>query len=327
MTTYILVDSSNLFHRLKHGSMAPDSSSQIGLAMHLVFTSVRKLWRDFNADHVVFGLEGKSWRRDFYKPYKAHRREANSKKTEEEREEDRAFFQAIDDFSTFLKEKTNCTVIHHPKAECDDLLARFVQLHPGDSHIICSSDSDFLQLLAPNIKVYNGITGLLYSVEGIIDKDGNPAKGSKGQLLQTPDPEWLLFEKIVRGDPGDNVMSAYPGVRATKMRAAFENRHAQGYAWNNFMLSCWVDHLGEEHRVRDLYERNQTLIDLTAQPEEYIQQFDQSILASVNRKPLSQVGLNLMRFASRWNLVKIEQNVADYSSCFSSRYQGVLLSQ
>ena len=27
------------------------------------------------------------------------------------------------------------------------------------------------------------------------------------------DPEWLLFEKCMRGDTSDNVFSAYPGVR------------------------------------------------------------------------------------------------------------------
>ena len=325
MTSYILVDSANLFHRLKHGSsMAPDSSSQIGLAMHLVFTSVRKLWRDFEVDHVVFGLEGKSWRRDFYKPYKAHRREANALKSESELEEDRAFFQAIDDFSAFLRDKTNCTVLQHPRAEGDDMIARFIQLHPQDSHVVVSSDSDFLQLLAPNVKIYNGITGMLYSLEGVIDKDGKPAR-SKGQLMATPDPEWLLFEKIIRGDPGDNVMSAFPGVRKTRMIAAFENRREQGYAWNNLMLSTWADHLGEEHRVRDVYERNQILIDLTAQPEDLVQGFDESIIACVNQSPRPQVGINLMKFAARWGLVKIEKNVGDYSPCFSSQYRGPLL--
>jgi hypothetical protein len=325
MTTYILVDSANLFHRLKHGSgMAPDSSSQIGLAMHLVFTSVRKLWRDFGADHVVFGLEGKSWRRDFYKPYKAHRREANAKKSESELAEDQAFFQAIDDFSEFLTLKTNCTVLRHPRAEGDDMIARFLQLHPQDSHVVVSSDSDFLQLLAPNVQIYNGITGMLYSLNGVIDKDGKPAR-SKGQLMATPDPEWLLFEKIIRGDPGDNVMSAFPGVRKTRMIDAYNNRHAQGYAWNNLMLSTWTDHLGEEHRVRDVYERNQILIDLTAQPLELIEAFDESIRDGVNRAARTQVGINLIKFASRWGLVKIEQNVSDYSPCFSSQYRGPLL--
>ena len=52
-----------------------------------------------------------------------------------------------------------------------------------------------------------------------------------------------------------------------KLLEAFEDRSNQGFVWNNIMLSRWVDHEGKEHRVKEDYERNKELIDLTRQPD------------------------------------------------------------
>ena len=99
-------------------------------------------------------------------------------------------------------------------------------------------------------------------------------KKTKQNKLLEGSPEYLLFKKIIRGDAGDNVFTAYPGVREKGSKnkigimEAFEDREKQGFNWNSFMLSRWVDHDGVEHRVRDCYERNKTLIDLKAQPQD-----------------------------------------------------------
>jgi hypothetical protein len=119
-------------------------------------------------------------------------------------------------------------------------------------------------------------------------------------------------------------MSAFPGVRKKRLLEAFENRELKGYAWNNLMLSSWTDHEGKDVQVRDAYLRNQTLIDLSAQPPEIIEKFDQAILASLNLPARSQVGVALMKFCANWGLVKIEKSAQDYSVCFRSGYQGHL---
>jgi hypothetical protein len=72
----------------------------------------------------------------------------------------------------------------------------------------------------------------------------------------------------MRGDPTDNVFSAYPKVRKNKLQEAFEDRSNKGFAWNNMMLQRWVDHNGAEHRVLEDYERNRHIIDLAAQPQD-----------------------------------------------------------
>ena len=120
-------------------------------------------------------------------------------------------------------------------------------------------------------------------------------------------------------------MSAYPGVRKTKLREAYEDREKQGFAWNNLMLSRWTDHNDKEITVRDAYIRNRALIDLSAQPEQFQQQFDAAIVEAVNRPARSQIGFHFLRFAAQWELKRIESRAAEYTTCFSSAYEGHLL--
>jgi len=323
--TYIIIDTQNLFMRVRHGIRAPDTEQQLALALHIIFASIKKVWNQFDATHTVFCLEGRSWRKDIYTPYKANRKAAAVKRTPREVEEDTVFFEVMDEFIQFISGYTNCTVLRNQEAEADDMVARWISLHPNDTHVVISSDGDFQQLIASNVLIYNGISALLYTSDGIYDKDGKIAKNKQGNELPIPDPEWLLFEKCMRGDDGDNVMSAWPGVRTKKLQEAYADRHNRGFAWNNLMLSKWTDHEGVEHRVRDDFERNRLLIDLKLQPADLIDKFDQTIHNSIITTHRKQVGLALMKFCNRHGLVKIEKSSAEYSSCFSSPYTGSLL--
>lgn len=325
MNTYILIDTQNLFMRVRHGTRAPDTDLQFGMALHIIFNSIKKVWNQFNGTHTVFCLEGRSWRKNIYPPYKANRKVAASNRTQREVEEDTAFFEVMDHFIKFITEQTNCTVLRHPEGEADDMIARWIALHPDDQHVIISSDSDFQQLISQKVKIYNGIAGLLYTHEGIFDKDGKIAKNKHGNDLPVPDPEWLLFEKCMRGDDGDNVMSAFPGVRTKKLQEAFADREAKGFAWNNLMLSKWTDHDGIEHRVKDDFERNRLLIDLTQHPADLLEKFDQCIKSSIVVEPRRQIGLSLMRFCNVHGLVRIEKSSGEFSQCLSSTYKSLLL--
>jgi hypothetical protein len=122
-------------------------------------------------------------------------------------------------------------------------------------------------------------------------------------------------------------MSAYPGVRTKRLQEAYADRENKGYAWNNLMLSKWLDHNNVEHRVRDDYERNVMLIDLAQQPADLIDKFDLAIVTETCTDNKKQVGLALMRFCNQNGLVKIEKSTQEYSPCFSSAYTGPLTQQ
>ena len=329
---YLLIDTANMFFRARHVAFrASDPWEKVGYALHITLASINKVAKQFDADHVIFALEGRSWRKDFYKPYKANRAVARAALTESEQEEDKMFWETYDLFTKYLAEQTNCSVIRHERAEADDIIARWIALHPQDSHTIVSSDTDFVQLLASNVQQYNGITDELITLEGIFDAKGKPVTDKKTKQPKTiPDPAWLLFEKCMRGDTSDNVFSAYPGVRekGTKnkvgLREAFADRDKRGYNWNNMMLQRWSDHNGEEHRVLDDYERNCTLIDLNAQPAEVKQTVDACIREQLSHKDVGMVGAHFMKFCGKYELTKLSEQADTISRWLNETYKGVL---
>jgi 5'-3' exonuclease len=331
--TYIIVDTANTFFRARH-VIRGDADIKLGMALHITFNSIKKAWQDFEGKHVVFCLEGRSWRKDFYTPYKANRAETRAAMTAKEAEEDAIFWETFDKFKDFIIEKTNCTVLHHPQLEADDLIAGFIQHHPNDNHVIISTDSDFHQLIDTNVKQYNGVSETLTTHEGIFDKKGKLVLNKKTKEPEQVNPEWILFEKCMRGDTSDNVFSAFPGVRTkgsknkVGLTEAFQDRNSKGYAWNNLMLQRWVDHNGIEHRVIDDYERNKTLIDLKNQPDNIKKIIDETIISNTTQsKNISQVGIRLLKFCQLYDMQKIMDNIQMYAEPFQAKYATKILSQ
>ena len=319
--TYILVDTANTFFRARH-VIKGDADIKLGMAFHITLNSIKKAWEDFGGSHVVFCREGRSWRKDYYEPYKRNRSDARAALTVKEQEEDQLFWESFDKFKEFIIEKTNCTVLQHGELEADDLIAGWIQSHPEAKHVIISTDSDFVQLIAPNVSQYNGVQEHHITHEGIFDKKGKLVIDNKTKEPKAiPDPKWLLFEKCIRGDSSDNVFSAYPKVRVNKLQEAFKDREAQGFAWNNLMLQRWVDHNGVEHRVKDDYERNRQLIDLSAQPGDIKDKIFGTIKDNIDKeKNVSQVGIRLLKFCQLYDLKKISDQAQQYAEPLNARY-------
>lgn len=341
---YVLIDTANMFFRARHSAhRASDTWTKLGFALQVTMMSVNKVVRKFQADHVVFALEGRSWRKDAYKPYKANRAEARAALTEIEAEEDKLFWETYDNLTKYLSTKTNCSVVRCATAEADDVIARWIALHPQDEHTIISSDSDFVQLVAPNVRLYNGINDHLFSVDGVTDDKGRKlsftvesnskikvGKAAPDFVAPQDYHRWALFLKCMRGDPGDNVFSAYPGVRlkgsknAVGLTEAFEDRSKRGYNWNNLMLQRWTDHENQEHRVVDDYERNQQLIDLTAQPQAIKDTVDTAIREQVSHRDVGQVGMHFLKFCGKYELVKLSEQAETVSRWMNETYKGIL---
>jgi 5'-3' exonuclease len=329
---YALIDTANTFFRARHvASRNSDPEEKAAFALHLTLSSINQAVRNHGIDHVVVMLEGRSFRKDIYEPYKKNRIVDSLSQTQEEVDENAMFWSTYESLITFLKDKTNVSVLRHENAEADDLIARFIHLHPTDKHVIVSTDSDYVQLISESVSQYNGVEGHLITLNGYFKDNGKPVldKEKKPRLLEDT-PEYLLFKKVIRGDAGDNVFTAYPRApeKGSKnrvgIREAFEDRNNQGFKWNNFMLQKWIDHNGQEVCVRDAYNRNRMLIDLTAQPEDMKQKFDQRIRESVRVTTTPQVGVHFMRFCGKYKLEKLSQNAETFSKWLNAPYKGKL---
>ena len=79
--THILVDTANTFFRARH-VIRGDTSEKVGMAIHIMMNSIKKAWQDFGGTHLVFCLEGRSFRKEIYAPYKRNRKEMADAMTE-----------------------------------------------------------------------------------------------------------------------------------------------------------------------------------------------------------------------------------------------------
>jgi len=328
MQKFILVDGMNLFFRAVH-SVNPSAGvdNMIGMAFHIIFNSLRKAHNDLDVDHIVLCLEGRSWRKTFEPTYKANRAVARAKLSERERETQEILFEAFNDFCEFIATKTNITVLQCPVAEADDLIAFWIQSHPNDEHVIASSDTDFLQLLASNVTMYNGIDKTISKLDGVFTDKGKPVMDKKTKLPKlTENPDYYLFKKCIRGDKTDYIFSAYPGVRekGTKSKVgiieAYNDRETKGFSWNNFMLQKWIDQDDIEHTVKDDYERNKVLIDLTMQPDEVKVACAEVINEAINKERVQNVGFSFMKFCGKWDLQRISDSATSYTGMLNVKY-------
>jgi 5'-3' exonuclease len=325
---FLHVDTMNTFFRCIHAATrGSDIEERVAFAIHATLQSIGAGFRDQDADHIIIHLEGRSWRKDFYKPYKADREVKRQATTELEQKESAAYFDGYKDLIQFFDQHTNVTIMQHGQLEADDTIAGFIQAHPDDEHVICSSDSDFHQLLASNVTQYNGVARELHTITGIYDHKGKLVIDKKTMMPKTiPDPKFILFEKCMRGDPTDNIFSAYPGVRTKGSKnkvgllEAFGDRDSKGYNWNNLMLQRWVDHNKVEHKVLDDYKRNCVLVDLSAQPVEIRAIIDETIKEGAVAKNNAMIGAHFLKFCGAHNLVKLSDQAATYAAMLGAAY-------
>ena len=343
MATYLLIDTMNLFMRVKNISRRGTIDVRIGMVLHIMLSSLNKSWKKFDADHVVFCLEGKdNWRKTAYTPYKANRKLTMAKRTQTEVEDDELFFEAFGDFTDYLRNKTNCSVLQCDRVEADDLIATWVQEHPDDRNIIVSTDSDFVQLLADNVEIFNGVTDMHLTQNAVYNDKGENMKfivESSGKIkISNPEPDFVpeddwtkfqLFLKCVRGDTSDNVFPAFPGARLkgssnkVGIREAFEDREGMGFHYNNFMLQTWTDHNDETHRVKDKYAENKSIIDLTAQPEEIKEICREAVKTVINSKHIPMVGIHFMKFCGKWGLTRLSQAPDDFAKILNNSIDNI----
>lgn len=324
-TTFVYVDFYNLMFRNAHTSGKTASlDDKIGMMMHKLMVSLLSVKRRFKADHIMLTMDKNSWRKKVYPEYKLNRVTQRMKKTPKEQEEDSEILNAANDFFEFFRNQTRMLSVVCDGAEADDIIATNILDNPDCNHIIMSTDRDFYQLLSKKVIMYDPTMHMYLTIDGVFDEDFEPVIDKKTQQPKhMGEPEWSLFLKCIRGDPSDNIKTAYPRVRekGTKKKAglieAYNDRNLREMDWFTIMYHEWEDGFGNKHLVKDLYERNKELIDLRKVPEWVRDGIRRDILSQYEQRDdmkSSNIGFSFMRFCYKWELYTIGERSSDYVS-------------
>ena len=181
--------------------------------------------------NILIACDGRNvWRKDIYPDYKA------SSTTKED------FYygdtlEAADKVKELFKELTAAMVLEVARCEADDLIGYWCK-NTDTEVVILSTDGDYIQLLTDKVKLYSP---------------------TKKKYIESEDPSYDLFLKCIRGDKNDTIRSAYPRVRETVIKEAWDC----DLAMLNFLETIRKDGV----KVGEVFDLNQKLIDLTEQPD------------------------------------------------------------
>jgi hypothetical protein len=303
---YMLLDGSNFLWRNRFAQIGKkfDSGNELdGFALHVSITSLQGLFKKHEPDKIVIAFDqGPYWRKDLLPMYKGNR--DKSDKQFKDPKSLQVFFGHIDDFYHFIDQFSSIIALREQGIEADDWIARWVQTHPQEEHIIVSNDRDFHQL---------------HKFPGV--RQWNPMK--PGAWVEVEDPKFALFEKCIRGETAknsDNIPSAYPGIHTKKLQKAWED----SYAMNAVLLSevpdltnPGPDGKGQMTKVKDLFERNKKLIDLEQQPEE-IKALMDAIIADKTLNPGNFDMFYFLKYLGKHELNRVAQNSDAYAKMLSS---------
>ena len=296
-TRYMVLDCGNFLWRNKFAQTGMKGTDEEinAFAVHTALWSLKSFFYRFKPDKIVLAFDQKPYWRSVVLPiYKARR--------EELRKDDPGienFKKQVIEFADLVKENSSMICLRHVTIEADDWIGRWIQTHPEDDHIIISNDRDFHQL---------------HKFPGV--KQWNPMR--QGNWVEVEDAEFALFEKCIRGETGvtsDNVPSAYPGIFTKRLKKAWTD----SYEMNSIMLHEIPDitNDGKLTKVKELYERNKGLMDLSAQPPEIVQIMDRMIVET-EENPGKFDMFSFLQYLGDRNLQRIANSVDDFIPMLSA---------
>ena len=295
---YLVFDISNLLHRTFFAQRDLDDETIAGMATHTALVTLNKYFKMYKPHVVVMAFDRSSWRKLYTasdecvskKPYKGNRRQDMTPSQEAKFQR---FMNHLKEFEALIRDNTTIMTLAKDTLEADDLIAGFAQVYNDDDNdiIIISADSDLLQLTKyTNVSVISPATDKPQSLE---DFEG--------------DPEYYVFQKCIRGDSTDNVQSAFPRVRATRILKAYKDEFERV----QLMKETWTDQNETMFVVGDLFKENEKLINLEKQPKDIRKLIFQTIDEEANR-PRQFSMFYILKFIGKYKLNKIKEGIDQY---------------
>jgi len=300
---YLILDISNLLYRTFYANKSEDDITIAGLAQHQALLTLNKYYNAHKPDKMVMAFDRKAWRIDYTKSeecisgkiYKGNRRKDMTPKEKAKYE---LFMDHLKDFENLMRVHTSVACLGKDGLEADDFVAVFAEIMSGeDVEIVAvSSDKDYIQMLK-----HDGVTLI------------NPIDDKPRTLDEwNGDADLFMFEKCLRGDHGDNVQSAYPRIRKTRIMKCYEDP----LECVNMMEEKWTNHEGKEMLVKDVYKENQLLMDLEKQPEEWRKVIIDEIEATM-KDPGKYSFFEFMKFLGKYDMKKVADNAESFAHMLS----------
>jgi len=295
-TDYLIFDMTNVLYRTFFANKSEDDRTIAGLAHHAALMTLNKYFKKYKPNKkVIMCFDRPSWRKEYTKSdqcvskkkYKGNRRQ---QMTDAERNKFQAFMDHIGEFEEIMKTQTTTVCLSQDGLEADDFVALFTHAYPNDKTTIISGDKDLIQLITDNVELVD------------------PQSGKNRTLNEwNGDAELFLFEKCFRGDLGDNVQSAYPRLRKTKILAAFDD----DFVFNNLLQDTWTDQEDTEFLVKELFDENRRLMDLRCQPDD-IQRSGLEHILSEMKHPGNFSYFHFLRFCGNHELKRVSAQIETF---------------
>ena len=179
----LLLDGYNLFYRARYSGMNKGDYSTI----FNFFRSLRPLIEKMNPDKAFLVLEGMPKKRLELAPdYKGQRKYNN----------DDNFISQRKEIVRILKDFFPITIARHEDYECDDVIGYLANKYSNQGEVtIVSSDTDFIQCISENTKLYNPV---------------------RKMFLDKTEYDYVLW-KALKGDASDNI-EGFAGVGDKKAK-------------------------------------------------------------------------------------------------------------
>jgi 5'-3' exonuclease len=275
---FLLIDGSNIAHAANSAKVEMRCGEQVTTAIFGFLRSIRPQVAMFPQLMPIVLWDGRSWRKQVFKPYKAGRDDAPKSKQEEIQLQNRATLKTQLPHIKRGLSLLGMTQIDALNMEADDLAGMLVKRHQpkGKKIMLLSGDKDWIQLVSPGVGWFDPIRNWRLT-HGTLSKRLGWCPDKKritcfpkdqgDKFMGVPSPRAWLEMKALMGDSSDEI----PGVGGIGEKGALELvvKHT---SVGGFLSACidgtikdlpkkLADFVDSDEK-QEIYRRNLLLMDL-----------------------------------------------------------------
>lgn len=241
----LIIDINNIAYAMYHVAMKERTKfynhyTNLDYFQYLVFVKIKNIKLRFPTAEIVLAVDSESWRKKYFKYYKARRiiAKVKSKYSFDD------MFEIVNETLKDIKNIFPYKVIKTKYAEADDIIGTLINTYGNTDikFVIVSRDKDFMQLQKyNNVKQYDPITN---------------------KFVLCDNPYYYLKSHIIMGDSGDDI----PNILSDRDTFMIDNKRQKSCGIkkvNDILDEGLEEFLNSNNTYRKRYGENQKLIELS----------------------------------------------------------------